>query len=308
MKKGKVIKATGRWFTVETTDARRYRCAVKGIFRLKGIRMSNPVVVGDHVSFEPDAGGETGLITQIEERRNYIIRKSVNLSYEAQIIAANIDQTFLIVSLLNPKTHLAFIDRFLVAAEAYRIPVTLVFNKSDLYNKEEHDNLNYLTGIYRAIGYRVLHTSIPEKKNLREFKKLLTDRTTLLSGNSGVGKSSLVNAIEPSLNLKTRPISDFHRTGKHTTTYAEMFRLDFGGYIIDTPGIRGFGLVDIGKNEIYHFFPEIFKESAGCSYYNCSHVFEPGCAVRQAVKEGKIAESRYKNYLDLFFNKEKKYR
>ena len=308
VEKGRVVKAAGRWYTVDTEDHRKIRCAIKGSFRIRGIRLSNPVVVGDFVTFEPDPSGETGLITHVESRKNYIIRKSANLSYEAQIIAANIDQAFLIVSLVKPRTLLPFIDRFLVAAEAYRIPVTLVFNKTDLYGEKELEELETLTNLYRNIGYKILHTSVPLKLNLEKFKDMLTSHVSLLSGNSGVGKSSLINAVEPTLQLKTKPVSEYHKTGKHTTTYAEMFSLNFGGYIIDTPGIRGFGLVDTDKNEIYHFFPEIFKAAANCSFYNCTHTHEPGCAVREAVEKGEIALSRYNSYLDLFFDKEKKYR
>ena len=305
---GRVTKATGRWYIVETEDHRKFRCAVKGNFRIRGIRLSNPVVVGDFVTFEPDSSGETGLITHVRKRKNYIIRKSTNLSYEAQIVAANIDQAFLIASLVKPKTLFPFIDRFLVAAEAYRIPVILIFNKTDLYGEKESHELKKLTDIYENIGYKVLHTSVPRRKNLEKVKELLINRTTLLSGNSGVGKTSLINALEPSLNLKIRPVSRSHQTGKHTTTYAQMFPLSFGGHIIDTPGIRGFGLVDTDKNEIYHFFPEIFKMAKDCNYYNCTHTHEPGCAVREAVEKGLIAESRYNSYLDLYFDEGKKYR
>ena len=305
---GWIIKATGRWYTVETAGGERYRCAVKGSFRLRGKRTSSPVVVGDHVLFEPYEEDDTGLIREIRPRKNYIIRRSSNLSHESQIIAANIDQAMLVCSLVKPRTLIGFIDRFLVAAESYRIPVILVFNKTDLYGKKEQNELEKLTGIYRDIGYEVLHTSVPEQKNLDLFRKKLKDKTTLLSGNSGVGKSTLINTVEPSLNLKTRPISNYHKSGRHTTTYSEMFPLSSGGYIIDTPGIRGFGLVEVEKKEIYHFFPEIFQYSKGCEYYNCTHTHEPGCSVRKAVAEGKIAESRYNSYLDLYFDEEKKYR
>ncbi len=305
---GRIIKATGRWYTVETSGRKQYRCAVKGTFRLKGKRTSSPVVVGDHVLFEPYEEDNTGLIREIRERKNYIIRRSSNLSHESQIIAANIDQAMLICSLVKPRTLIGFIDRFLVAAESYRIPVVLVFNKIDLYGKQEEEALAALTETYTNIGYDVLHTSVPEKKNLDLFRERLKEKTTLVSGNSGVGKSSLINAVEPSLNLKTQPVSSYHKTGRHTTTYSEMFRLSFGGYIIDTPGIRGFGLVEVEKQEIYHFFPEIFKYSEHCEYYNCTHTHEPGCAVRKAVEEGKITASRYNSYLDLYFDEEKKYR
>ncbi len=308
MQEGRIIKATGRWYTVESSDGQRYRCAVKGKFRLEGKRTSSPVVVGDLVEFEPYEDGETGLITGVKERKNYIIRRASNLSHESQIIAANIDQAMLICSLVKPRTLIGFIDRFLVAAESFRIPVILVFNKTDLYGPKEQEKLSELTRIYRDIGYEVLHTSVPEKKNLDLFQQFLKDRTTLLSGNSGVGKSSLINAVEPSLHLRTGTVSESHKTGRHTTTYSEMFPLSFGGYIIDTPGIRGFGLIEIEKNEIYHFFPEIFKYSKECEFYNCTHTHEPGCAVREAVKEGKIAISRYNSYLDLFYDEEKKYR
>ena len=308
MPEGRIIKATGRWYTVETSGRRRYRCAVKGRFRLKGSRTSSPVVVGDLVNFELYEDDETGLITEIKERKNYIIRRASNLSHESQIIAANIDQAMLICSLIKPRTLTAFIDRFLVAAESFRIPVVLVFNKTDLYGPKEEDELEELTRIYKEIGYDVLHTSVPGKKNLDLFKEYLKGKTTLLSGNSGVGKSSLINAVEPALHLKTGPVSDYHKAGKHTTTYSEMFPLRFGGYIIDTPGIRGFGLIEIEKSELYHFFPEIFRHSRDCEFYNCTHTHEPGCAVRKAVEEGKIAVSRYNSYLDLFYDEKKKYR
>ena len=275
---------------------------------MKGIKTTNPVAVGDHVSFESSADDKEGIITSIKERKNYIIRKSSNLSKESQILAANIDQALLIATVAYPKTHTEFIDRFLITAEAYNIPALLVFNKLDLYDEEQRDILAEWMDIYENIGYRCLVTSVTKKIHKEELKKNLKDKISLIAGNSGVGKSSLVNMLDPALQLKTNEISDYHQAGKHTTTFAEMHPLSFGGYIIDTPGIKGFGLIDMDKEELYHFFPEIFKISGNCQFYNCSHVHEPKCAVKKAVEEGTISYSRYQNYLNILHDNEEKYR
>ncbi|NOY37045.1 MAG: ribosome small subunit-dependent GTPase A [Chlorobi bacterium] len=305
---GIVTKVTGRWFWVETPEHRSVRCAAKGRFRLDGGRNTNPVVVGDQVTFIHDNQTDSGMITGISARRNYIIRRSANLSHATQILAANIDQAILIATLIKPKTYPEFIDRFLVSAEAYRIPVCIVFNKTDLYDSLLLNRLENLIKIYTDVGYRVLRTSVPDKKNIDHFKTLLAGKTSLIAGNSGVGKSTLINTVEPGLNLKTNSLSTYHQSGRHTTTYSEMFRLNFGGYVIDTPGIKGFGLVGFDKEELYHFFPEIFRFSASCNYYNCTHTHEPGCAVKEAAGTGKISQSRYNSYLNLFFEEDKKYR
>lgn len=305
---GVVVKVTGRWYWVETPDQHKIRCAVKGSFRLKGQKSTNPVAVGDKVTVSYDSRNDTGLIIDLSDRKNYIVRKSSNLSHSTQVLAANIDQALLVASLVNPKTYTEFIDRFLVSAEAYRIPAVVVFNKTDLYGPEERKQLMALTETYTQVGYTVLHTSVPEDINLDKLRNLLVGKISLVAGNSGVGKSTLINKIEPGLNLKTRTISKYHRSGQHTTTYSEMFRISPKGYVIDTPGIKGFGLAEIDKSELYHFFPEIFRESGHCSYYNCTHTHEPDCAVKEAVVRGKISETRYNSYLNLFFEENKKYR
>ncbi len=303
-----VIKTTGSRYTLRTGDGGILECGIKGKFRQAGIRSTNPVVVGDHVSFELHPGHETGTIISISERKNFIVRKSSKLSKYSQIIAANIDQALLIVSLTSPETHIEFIDRFLVAAEAYRIPVKLVFNKIDLYSKDKIQKMNELDSIYSKVGYPSLKVSAKENLNMADVKNCVKGKINLFSGNSGVGKSTLINKLDPALNITTSEISDYHKTGKHTTTFAEMHELHFGGYIIDTPGIKGFGMVHMEKNEIYHFFPEIFKIAQKCKYYNCKHINEPDCAIINAVEEGEISVSRYQSYRNLYLDEDSKYR
>ena len=282
-------------------------CKIKGTYRMSGIRSTNPVAVGDSVTYRSADDG-TGLITGIGGRRNYIIRRSTNLSREYQLIASNIDQAFLMMSLIRPVTHLAFIDRFLVSAEAFRIPVILIINKVDLYSEKEMKEMDMFIGIYNDIGYQTLEISLKTKYNLEKLEELLGNLTTVVTGNSGVGKSTLLNHLDPCLDLRTNEISRQHKTGQHTTTYAEMFFLASGARIIDTPGIKGFGMVDIEKEELFHFFPEIFKQSQYCRFHNCLHMNEPGCAVIDAVAENKISKSRYLNYLGLLEDVGDKYR
>jgi ribosome biogenesis GTPase len=250
----------------------------------------------------------TGIITEVLERKNYILRKASNLSKQSQIIAANLDQVLLMVTVILPRTPVEFIDRFLVTAEAYRIPAKIIFNKIDLYGKEELERMEYLISVYSAIGYECLRLSLNMRTGLEDLKDLMKDRISLISGNSGVGKTTLLNIIDPSLNLKTAEISDYHKQGKHITTFPEMHRLPFGGFAIDTPGIRGFGVVNMERNEIYHFFPEIFKASQNCKYYNCLHRDEPGCAVTKAVEQGKVNSLRYRSYLSILNDENTKYR
>lgn len=313
MKKGIVIKSTGSWYTVKTDDGNSIECRIKGNFRIKGIRSTNPIAVGDYVEIteqKEDNNSEgvvIGLITNIIERKNYIIRKSPNLSKESHIIAANIDQAFLIVTIIHPVTTTTFIDRFLVSAEAYRIPCNIIFNKIDLYDEEQTALMNSLIDIYESVGYQCLKISAKKNIGIDELKSMIKDKTNVLSGHSGVGKSTIINSIQPGLMLKTGIISDSHHSGKHTTTYSEMIDLDFGGFIIDTPGIKGFGLLEMVKEEIAHYFPEMFQLLDECQYYNCTHTHEPGCAVKKAVSDGQIAESRYDTYVGLL-NSEDKYR
>ncbi|HBL74696.1 MAG: ribosome small subunit-dependent GTPase A [Bacteroidetes bacterium GWF2_42_66] len=307
MKKGIVIKSTGSWFTVKSEDNELINCKIKGKFRIQDIKSTNPVAVGDHVEFsiseENDA--QTGLITNIIERKNYIIRKSTNLSKQSHIIASNIDQAFLVVTVNFPVTTSTFIDRFLASAEAYRISCILIFNKIDRYSQTQTEHMESLISVYSEIGYRCLKISARKNIGIDELQELMKNKTNVFSGHSGVGKSTIINTIQPGLNLKTKEISDSHFSGKHTTTFSEMFELDFGGFIIDTPGIKGFGMLEMESWEISHYFPEMFKLLDGCQYYNCSHTHEPGCAVKNAVAEGKIAKSRYVSYLGLLEDDEK---
>jgi ribosome biogenesis GTPase len=304
---GLVVKAAGSLYTVrDTISGARHECKIRGKLRLKDIRTTNPLTVGDIVTYEL---GETPVITALEPRRNYIIRKSTNLSKETHIVAANIDQAFLIFTLDFPRTSLEFLDRFLVSAEAYKIPVTIVINKMDLYNENQLEEVERIEKIYTEIGYRVLKISAKEKADIEIVNSLIINKLTLFSGNSGVGKSSLMNALCPNLNIRVGEISDYHNKGKHTTTFSEMFELVPNTYIVDTPGIKGFGLVDIESEELSHFFPEIFAASKGCKFANCTHVHEPSCAVRTAVDEGKISENRYISYLKMLEgDEEEKYR
>jgi ribosome biogenesis GTPase len=296
---GRVIKSTGSSYLVSSQEAGLNECVISGKYRLEGLRSTNPVVVGDWVRFSIREGEKLGRINDVLPRKNYIIRKSTKLSKSHQIIASNIDQLVLMVTVTNPVTHAEFIDRYLVTSEAYNIPAILLINKTDLYGKSEKMTLEEWRRIYEEIGYGCIDCSVETKVNLDQIKYALKDKVTLLAGNSGVGKSTLINSIEPSLNLKTREISRSHKSGKHTTTFAEMFELGMGGFIIDTPGIRGFGITDMENEPLYHYFPEIFKISAGCKYHNCIHVNEPECAVIKSVESGKISLSRYKSYLNL---------
>jgi ribosome biogenesis GTPase len=306
---GLVIKSTGSWYYVKDSKGNIWSCKIKGTFRIKGIKTTNPVAVGDKVKFEPvQEGGREALITQLHERENYIIRKATKLSRESHIIASNIDQAIVMATLAYPETYTLFIDRFLVTAEAYRIPAKIIFNKIDLYNGELQNRLDKLVDIYTKVGYECFRMSVYTEENLDEVKNLLKDKYSVIAGNSGVGKSTLINKINPDAGLKTASISNYHKAGKHCTTFAEMIDLPFGGHIIDTPGIRGFGLVDMDKEEIYHYFPEIFDASFDCKFHNCTHTHEPGCYVKQLVKEGEISEMRYNNYLRIVQDNEDKYR
>ncbi len=306
--KGLVIKNTGSWYLVKTEDGRCIECKIKGNFRLKGIRSTNPVAVGDYVQIILNQEG-TAFISEIEDRRNYIIRRASNLSKQSHIIASNLDQCMLIVTVNYPETSTTFIDRFLATAEAYRIPVKLIFNKIDAYDEDDLHYLDSLINLYTTIGYPCFKVSATQGTGIDLLKSELCDRVTLLSGHSGVGKSTLINAILPDASARTGEISAAHNKGMHTTTFSEMFALEGGGYLIDTPGIKGFGTFDMEEEEIGHYFPEIFKTSAECRYGNCTHRHEPGCAVRQAVEEHYISESRYQSYLSMLEDKEEgKYR
>ena len=306
--KGFVIKNTGSWYSVQTDDGKVVECKIKGNFRLKGIRSTNPVAVGDQVEIALNQEG-TAFITHIDERRNYIIRKSQNLSKQSHIIAANVDQAFLIVTVNYPQTSTTFIDRFLASAEAYSVPVVLVFNKRDILSDDERHYQQSMVHLYETIGYECREISAATGEGIEELHKLLKGKITLLSGNSGVGKSTLINQILPEANLRTAEISDAHNTGMHTTTFSEMLELPEGGYIIDTPGIKGFGTFDMEPEELTSYFREIFHFSKDCKFSNCTHTHEPGCAVLKALEEHYIAQSRYQSYLGMLEDKdENKYR
>lgn len=304
--KGVVIKSTGSWYSVRIASGEVRECRMKGKFRMEGIKTTNPVAVGDVVEVEEQPDG--CVICGIEDRKNYIIRRSTNLSKQIHIIAANVDQAILMVTVNHPITSTVFIDRFLASAEAYRIPAVLVFTKVDLYDDEDRCMLGALNNIYVKVGYRCVHFSAVTGEGEDEIKELLHERVSMVVGLSGVGKSSLINRVEPGLNLKVAEISESHDTGRHTTTFAEMFPLSFGGYIVDTPGIRAFGIVHMEKSEISHYFPEIFERAGACRYYNCTHIHEPGCAVLAAVGQGEISESRYCSYLNMYEERDEKYR
>ena len=295
---GIVTKSTGSWYRVKY-NGEIIDCRIKGKFRLEGLKTTNPVAVGDVVEFTIDDEKKEGVITKIDPRRNYLIRKSVNLSKKYHIIAANIDQAIIIASVSNPTTTLEFIDRFLISTEAYGIPTTIIVNKIDILSEEDQEVLAYWLEIYDSIGYKVILTSAIKKQNFNQIKELLKDKTTVVSGHSGVGKSSLLNELSAGLDIKTSEISDMHKQGKHTTTFAEMHELDFGGAIIDTPGIRGLGVVDIEKEELGDFFPEFLLAKISCKFHNCNHLNEPNCEVKKQVEEGDIYPSRYRSYLSI---------
>ena len=297
--KGTVIKSTGSWYIVRDERGELTDCRIKGNFRIKGIKSTNPIAVGDKVVFEYEANENYGIINEIEVRKNYIIRKSVNLSKQTHIIAANIDQAMLVVTLASPRTSTGFIDRFLATAEAYSITSILVFNKYDLYDEEQKQYLYELITVYEKAGYVCIVTSIVESKNIDVVGKILKGKTTLLAGHSGVGKSTLINAAESDLQLRIGELSSAHDKGKHTTTFAEMHPLKEGGYFIDTPGIKEFGMVDMDKKNIAHYFPEMRALLNQCRFDNCTHVNEPGCAVKLAVEKGEIALFRFENYLNI---------
>ena len=308
MMHGVVVKNTGSWYVVLTDEGKSIDCKIKGNFRLKGIRSTNPVAVGDLVDIVPTQEG-TAFITNIRERKNYVIRKAANLSKQSHILAANVDQACLVVTVNHPQTSTTFIDRFLASAEAYSIPVLLVFNKTDLLDEEERRLQQMMTDLYSQIGYKCVQLSALAPAHAGMLLPLLEGKTTLFSGNSGVGKSTLLNLLLPGVNLRTAEISDAHNTGMHTTTFSEMLPLPNGGWVIDTPGIKGFGSFDMEPEEICSYFKEIFQFSKDCRFSNCTHTHEPGCAVRQALENHYIAESRYSSYLSMLKDKDEgKYR
>lgn len=306
--RGIVIKNTGSWYEVRGEDGTSVPCKIKGKFRLQGIRSTNPIAVGDCVVIEKNKEG-TAFITEIEARRNYIIRKASNLSKQSHILAANIDQALLVITLHHPETSTKFIDRFLATAEAYRIPVILLFNKSDLYAEQDREEAEDLSRLYTSMNYSCLIASVKERHGLETLPALLRGKTTLLAGHSGVGKSALLNFLIPEAGVRTAPISEAHDAGMHTTTFSELFELPFGGALIDIPGVKGFGTFDFEKHEVAHYFRDIFSVGHDCRYSDCTHTGEPGCAVLQAVETHRIADSRYQSYLSMLGDKdEAKYR
>ncbi len=296
---GRVLKSTGSWYSVATENGETYECRLKGKFRTEGIRATNPISVGDMVDFENDLTKGNGIITKIHSRHNYIIRKATKLTSATHIIASNIDQVIIIASLIEPRTTTGFIDRMLATAEAYHIPSAIIINKCDLYNDELNKRVDELDSVYSKIGYQLLRTSIVTPTGISEFRALLENKISLISGHSGVGKSALINSVDNTLNLKTGDISAYNKKGTHTTTFANMFALKFGGYVIDTPGIKEFGLVEFEKKELGQRFPEIRKNMQYCRFNNCLHINEPGCYVKEEVKKKVIADFRYKNYLKI---------
>jgi ribosome biogenesis GTPase / thiamine phosphate phosphatase len=308
LEKGLVIKSTGSHYKVLFGQGKIAECTIKGKLRVKEGRTTNPVAVGDNILFEYNTTNGTGIITEVLDRKNYVIRKSSNLSKHSQIIAANLDQVFLMVTIISPETPVEFIDRFLATCEAYRVPAKIIFNKTDLYGDQELKRMEFLISVYSKIGYECFRLSLIKQENTLLLKNSMKNKINLISGNSGVGKTTLLNLFNPALNLKTKEISDYHKQGKHITTFPEMHPMPFGGYIIDTPGIRGFGVIDMDRNEIYHFFPEIFRKSKECRFYNCLHLEEPGCAVRSSVENGEIDPLRYRSYLNILEDENRKYR
>ena len=307
---GIVYKSTGSWYTVKTPNGKFYECRIKGKFRIQGIKSTNPIAVGDVVEFDIETKNNTatGVIKRIEERKNYIVRKSVNLSKQTHIIASNVDQVFLLVTINNPPTFTSFIDRFLVTAEAYSINTVILFNKIDAYDEETILEVKYLASIYRKIGYECIGISATTGKNIDKVKEMMLGKISMFAGHSGVGKSTLVNAIEPSLDLKTKEISNQHMQGQHTTTFAEMFDLSFDAQIIDTPGIKGFGVVDMEKEEVGDYFPEFFELKQDCKFNNCLHLKEPKCAVKDALENDEVSYSRYRSYLQILEGEDEHYR
>ena len=305
--RGLVYKSTGSWYQVKSDEGNFYQCRIKGKLRLSGIRSTSPVAVGDRVGFDLDDEA-MGVIHTIEERENYLVRKSVNLSKQLHIIGANIDLVFLVITLKNPETFTTFIDRFLVSAAAFGIETVLLFNKMDQYSEKELEIVNELKELYTSIGYQIVLCSTKSGQGISDLQNLMKDHTSIFSGHSGVGKSTLINTVAPELRLKIGEISEQHGQGQHTTTFAEMFDLSFGGRIIDSPGIRGFGIADIDKEEIARYFKEFFKASENCKFNNCQHLSEPGCAVKSELEEGVIAESRYQSYLSMVLEEEGPYR
>lgn len=301
MQKGFVTKSTGSWYKVRLENNELIDARLKGKFRMKGIRTTNPVTVGDVVWIDSDTNkNDSFVITKIEPRQNYLIRKATNLSKESHIIASNIDQIILVVSMAMPRTPIGFIDRVLITAQAYDIPVTIAFNKVDIYDEKDEDRFDELLSIYGPIGYNMLATSAETEKGVNDLKELMKDKTTLFTGQSGVGKSSLINCIDPDLDLWVQEISDYNEKGRHTTTFAEMFFTHFGGRIIDSPGLKNFGMIDIDKEHLAHYFIEMEQYLGECKFNNCVHINEPGCAIKAALEVGEISESRYNNYIMLY--------
>ena len=307
---GLIYKSTGSWYTVKTDFGVTYQCRIKGKFRTHEIKSTNPIAVGDVVDFDLETKNDetTGIIKTIHDRKNYIIRKSVNLSKQTHIIASNIDQVFLLITIDNPPTLTSFIDRFLVTAEAYSVKTVLLFNKMDTYSEDALDEVKYLAHVYRKIGYECIGISAKTGKGIDSVKALMKDKVSMFAGHSGVGKSTLINNIEPSLDLKTKEISSQHMLGQHTTTFAEMFDLSFGAKIIDTPGIKGFGVVDMDKEEVSDYFPEFFKLKQDCKFNNCLHTNEPKCAIKAALDKDEIAFSRYRSYIQILEGEDENYR
>jgi len=308
LEKGLILKSTGSRYRVLTEHGNIIDCVIKGRLRVRELYTTNPVAVGDNVLFEPERKSDSGIITEVLERKNYILRKASNLSKQSQIIAANLDQVFLMITIILPETPVEFIDRFLITAEAYRVPARIIINKTDLYKDTELSKMESLISLYNKIGYECIRLSLFNMTNLGILEQLMKDKISLISGNSGVGKTTLLNSLNPALTLKTEAISDYHKQGKHITTFPEMHQMPFGGFVIDTPGIRGFGVVGMSRNEIYHFFPEIFRISKECRFNNCLHLDEPGCAVRVAVENGGIDPLRYRSYINILEDENPKYR